>query len=79
MEELHQESLNWWKNKCSEAAVGAYMAASLNGLKRTALVQPQYNIRQGVGKLENYYVRSRHALNPKIIAKSQSQSSVKKY
>jgi len=42
MEELHQESLNWWKNKCSEAAVGAYIAGSLNALRRTTLIQPEY-------------------------------------
>ncbi len=30
MQEKHQESLNWWKNKCSEATVGAYIAEKLN-------------------------------------------------
>ncbi len=33
MQEKHQESLNWWKTKCSEAAVGAYIAEKLNSLK----------------------------------------------
>jgi hypothetical protein len=32
-QEKHQESLNWWKTKCSEAAVGAYMAEKLNSLR----------------------------------------------
>lgn len=30
MQELHQKSLNWWETKCSEAAVGEYIADKLN-------------------------------------------------
>jgi hypothetical protein len=30
MQQKHQESLNWWTIKCSEAAVGEYMAKKLN-------------------------------------------------
>jgi hypothetical protein len=41
MEEIHQESLNWWRTKCSEALVGEYMARELNALKRSALLQLQ--------------------------------------
>jgi hypothetical protein len=32
MREKHQESLDWWKTKCSEATVGGYMAKKLNSL-----------------------------------------------
>jgi hypothetical protein len=32
----HQASLDWWKTKCSEAAVGAYMARKLNSLSDLA-------------------------------------------
>ncbi len=32
MQEKHEESLNWWKNRCSEAVVGEYMAEKLNSL-----------------------------------------------
>ena len=32
MREKHQESLNWWKTKCSEVAIGDYMAKKLNSL-----------------------------------------------
>jgi hypothetical protein len=41
MEEIHQESLNWWYNKCSEALVGNYMARELNALRRASLLQLQ--------------------------------------
>lgn len=30
MKKKHQESLNWWKTKCSETAVGEYIAQQLN-------------------------------------------------
>ncbi|HHP7229385.1 MAG TPA: exostosin family protein [Xenococcaceae cyanobacterium] len=30
MQEKHQECLNWWKSKCSEAVVGNYIAEKLN-------------------------------------------------
>lgn len=30
LQELHQASLNWWKDYCSEVAVGEYMAECLN-------------------------------------------------
>lgn len=30
IQEKHQESLSWWQDKCSEAAVGAYIAEKLN-------------------------------------------------
>jgi hypothetical protein len=33
MQEKHQEALNWWRTKCSEATVGAYMAEKLNSLR----------------------------------------------
>ena len=33
MRKKHQESLNWWKNKCSEAAIGEYIAIKLNAIK----------------------------------------------
>jgi hypothetical protein len=32
MQEKHEESLNWWKTRCSEAVVGEYMAEKLNSL-----------------------------------------------
>ncbi len=32
MEEIHQQSLNWWETKCSEAVVGEYIAEKLNSL-----------------------------------------------
>ena len=32
MEEIHQQSLNWWEIKCSEAVVGKYIAEKLNSL-----------------------------------------------
>jgi hypothetical protein len=31
-QQKHQESLNWWNTKCSEAAVGAYIAEQLDSL-----------------------------------------------
>lgn len=31
MQEMHQKSLDWWHDKCSEAVVGEYIAAKLNG------------------------------------------------
>ena len=33
MQREHQRSLEWWRTKCSEAAVGAYVAGKLNSLK----------------------------------------------
>lgn len=33
MKKKHQESLDWWKTKCSEVAVGNYIAAKLNYLE----------------------------------------------
>lgn len=33
MQRKHQESLEWWRNKCSEAAVGTYIAEKLNSLE----------------------------------------------
>jgi hypothetical protein len=30
MQKLHEESLSWWQNKCSETAVGSYIAEKLN-------------------------------------------------
>lgn len=33
MKKLHKESLDWWKNKCSETAVGSYIAEKLNNIK----------------------------------------------
>ena len=33
MHELHEASLGWWREKCSEAAVGDYMAEALKGLR----------------------------------------------
>lgn len=33
MQRKHQESLEWWRTKCSEAAVGTYIAEKLNSLK----------------------------------------------
>ncbi|NEP56467.1 MAG: exostosin family protein [Symploca sp. SIO2G7] len=33
LQEKHQQSLNWWQHKCSEAAVGAYMAEKLNATR----------------------------------------------
>jgi hypothetical protein len=30
MQKKHQEALNWWHTKCSEAVIGAYMAEKLN-------------------------------------------------
>lgn len=38
MLEFHQESLNWWNNRCSEAVVGEYIAAQLNAQKRASLL-----------------------------------------
>lgn len=35
LQKKHQESLNWWKEKCSEAAVGTYIAEKLNLLYMT--------------------------------------------
>lgn len=31
MEEMHQKSLNWWMNKCSETVVATYVVEQLNG------------------------------------------------
>jgi hypothetical protein len=39
MLEKHQESLNWWKTKCSEAIVGDYMAEKLNSLANLSQLQ----------------------------------------
>lgn len=39
MQEIHQESLNWWQNKCSETVVGDYMARELKALRRAALLR----------------------------------------
>lgn len=33
MKEKHQESLNWWKTKCSEAAVAEYIAENINSIQ----------------------------------------------
>lgn len=33
MQKKHQESLNWWKEKCSELTVGEYIVESLNALE----------------------------------------------
>ena len=33
MQREHQRSLEWWRTKCSEAAVGAYVAGKLNSLR----------------------------------------------
>lgn len=33
MKKKHQESLDWWQKKCSEVAVGNYIAEKLNGLE----------------------------------------------
>jgi len=33
MRKKHQESLDWWKTKCSETAVGEYIALKLNSIK----------------------------------------------
>jgi hypothetical protein len=33
MQKKHLESLEWWETRCSEAAVGAYIAEKLNSLK----------------------------------------------
>jgi hypothetical protein len=41
MQEIHQETLNWWHSKCSETIVGAYMARELNSLRRISLLQQQ--------------------------------------
>ena len=30
LEKRHQETLNWWKEKCSESAIGQYIAEKLN-------------------------------------------------
>lgn len=38
MQEIHQESLNWWQKKCSENVVGDYMAIKLNALRRATLL-----------------------------------------
>ena len=32
IQEKHQECLNWWKTKCSEAVVGKYIAEKLNAI-----------------------------------------------
>lgn len=32
LQEKHQESLSWWQTKCSEAAVGTYIADKINAL-----------------------------------------------
>jgi hypothetical protein len=37
MQQKHQESLLWWKNMCSEAVVGDYIAGNLN------MLQPEAN------------------------------------
>jgi hypothetical protein len=37
MIERHQASLSWWDSKCSENAVGDYMAEKLNTLMSTSL------------------------------------------
>lgn len=39
MQELHKESLEWWESKCSESAVGNYVAKHLNSMHSTSLVQ----------------------------------------
>lgn len=36
IQEKHQESLDWWKTKCAESVVGAYMAEKLNSLKNSS-------------------------------------------
>ena len=33
MQREHQRSLEWWRTRCSEAAVGAYVAGKLNSLR----------------------------------------------
>jgi len=32
LKEIHQQSLEWWQSKCSESALGTYMAETLNTL-----------------------------------------------
>ncbi|MFB2773241.1 glycosyltransferase family 1 protein [Pelatocladus sp. BLCC-F211] len=32
MQKMHEQSLDWWKTKCSEDAVGGYMAEKLNSI-----------------------------------------------
>jgi hypothetical protein len=44
MQELHQESLNWWNLKCSEKATGHFIAMQLNTLRCTSLVQQHLQI-----------------------------------
>jgi hypothetical protein len=36
MQRKHHMSLEWWKTKCSEAAVGAYLARNLNSLRSSS-------------------------------------------
>jgi hypothetical protein len=38
MQELHQETLNWWNYKCSESVVGTYIARELNALRRASIL-----------------------------------------
>lgn len=39
MQELHQESLNWWEKKSSDVVVGQYVAEKLNALRLASLLQ----------------------------------------
>jgi hypothetical protein len=39
MQELHQESLNWWRKKASDVVVGQYIAEKLNALRLASLLQ----------------------------------------
>src|SRR5215218_2221812 len=38
MQRKHYESLEWWRTKCSEGAVGAYIARKLNSLMNSSPV-----------------------------------------
>jgi hypothetical protein len=38
MQELHQESLNWWRKKASDVVVGQYIAEKLNALRLASLL-----------------------------------------
>ncbi|MBR8832741.1 MAG: glycosyltransferase family 1 protein [Stigonema ocellatum SAG 48.90 = DSM 106950] len=39
MQKLHQQSLDWWKKKCSEDAIGRYFAEKLNIMKCDSTLQ----------------------------------------
>ena len=44
LEKMHQDSLDWWREKCSESALGAYIASKLNAMSERTM--PAYTSRE---------------------------------